>query len=62
MFTVSSDYDSLRDHFKQDHYLCQEGACIDERFTHAFRSEIDLQGKLRNLIRTYRNLNGIAFI
>ena len=42
-------YDSydkgLREHFKQEHYLCEEGDCVNEQFTSAFRDEIDLKGK-----------------
>ena len=41
-----SDYDSLRDHFKDEHFLCTEGDCVNEQFTSAFRSEIDLKGKI----------------
>lgn len=38
-----SSYDDLRDHFCQDHYLCDEGSCAEEKFTSVFRSEIDLK-------------------
>ncbi|KAL0278290.1 UNVERIFIED_CONTAM: hypothetical protein PYX00_000148 [Menopon gallinae] len=38
-----SSYDYLRDHFREEHYLCEEGACIDEKFTPVFRTEIDLK-------------------
>ncbi|GLH02957.1 E3 ubiquitin-protein ligase ZNF598 [Gryllus bimaculatus] len=38
-----SSYDYLRDHFRADHFLCEEGSCMDEKFTSAFRSEIDLK-------------------
>ena len=38
-----SDYSILKDHFKDDHYLCEEGECIQVQFTNAFRSEIDLK-------------------
>jgi len=37
------DYNSLRDHFKSDHYLCEEGGCVNERFTNSFRDELDLK-------------------
>jgi len=37
------DYGMLKDHFKNTHYLCEEGSCIDEQFTHAFRTELDLK-------------------
>ncbi|KAI1293597.1 putative E3 ubiquitin-protein ligase [Halotydeus destructor] len=36
-------YDHLRDHFKHEHYLCEEGPCRDEKFTTVFKSDIDLQ-------------------
>lgn len=40
-----NDYSSLRDHFRDKHFLCQEGACAghEVRLTHAFRAKIDLQ-------------------
>lgn len=36
------DYDHLRDHFRRQHFLCEEGDCKEERFVHAFKTEIDL--------------------
>ncbi|XP_066432750.1 E3 ubiquitin-protein ligase ZNF598 isoform X2 [Eleutherodactylus coqui] len=36
-----SDYSFLREHFRESHYLCEEGICSTEKFTHAFRTEID---------------------
>ncbi|XP_068192584.1 E3 ubiquitin-protein ligase ZNF598 [Antennarius striatus] len=38
-----SDYQCLRQHFRESHYLCEEGSCATEQFTHAFRSEIDFK-------------------
>ena len=38
-----SSYDYLRDHFRQEHYLCEEGSCAEEKFTSVFRSNIDLK-------------------
>lgn len=38
-----SSYDYLREHFRKEHYLCEEGACFDEKFTAVFRTEIDLK-------------------
>ena len=35
----------MRIHFRDEHYLCEEGNCINEQFTSAFKSEIDLKGK-----------------
>jgi Uncharacterized conserved protein, contains RING Zn-finger len=40
-----SSYDYLRDHFRSEHFLCEEGGCIEEKFTSVFRTEIDLKGK-----------------
>ena len=37
------NYRSLRDHFQDKHYLCLTDNCLDEQFTHAFRSELDLK-------------------
>ncbi|XP_042895849.1 E3 ubiquitin-protein ligase ZNF598 [Parasteatoda tepidariorum] len=36
-------YEYLRVHFRTDHYLCEEGECVNEKFTAVFRSEIDLK-------------------
>lgn len=36
-----SDYPVLREHFRESHYLCEEGDCYDAQFTNAFRSSID---------------------
>lgn len=38
-----SDYAYLREHFREQHFLCEEGRCSAEQFTHAFRTEIDLK-------------------
>ncbi|XP_027004257.1 E3 ubiquitin-protein ligase ZNF598 isoform X1 [Tachysurus fulvidraco] len=35
------DYRDLSDHFRERHFLCEEGRCSTEQFTHAFRTEID---------------------
>lgn len=35
------DYESLRQHFKTRHYLCERGNCRHEQFTSAFESQID---------------------
>lgn len=43
------DYSALRDHFLSDHYLCKECDCQEEKFTCAFRSEIDLQAHIAQL-------------
>ena len=44
--TVScfSDYAHLADHFREDHFFCEQGKCKDEKFV-VFRTDIDLQGK-----------------
>ncbi|XP_049801549.1 E3 ubiquitin-protein ligase ZNF598 [Schistocerca nitens] len=38
-----SSYDFLRDHFRAEHFLCEEGGCVEEKFTSVFRSAIDLK-------------------
>ena len=43
-FFFFSDYDILREHFREEHYLCEEAHCIEAKFTNAFRSDIDLKG------------------
>ncbi len=40
------DYEELRGHFESDHFLCTEGDCVNEQFTSAFRTEIDLKGNV----------------
>jgi len=40
------NYPELQDHFREDHFLCEEGSCKDEKFTSAFRSEIDLKAHI----------------
>ncbi|KAK8767197.1 hypothetical protein V5799_006018 [Amblyomma americanum] len=37
------DYTVLREHFRDAHFLCEEGDCRNETFTAAFRTEIDLK-------------------
>ena len=36
-------YPLLRDHFKEEHFLCEEGACRQEKYTSVFRTKLDLQ-------------------
>lgn len=36
------DYDTLERHFKDDHYLCANGECLEKKFV-VFESELDLQ-------------------
>lgn len=38
-----SSYDYLREHFRHEHYLCEEGSCAEEKFTSVFRTNIDLK-------------------
>lgn len=38
-----NSYSDLRDHFRQEHYLCEEGTCLEEMFTGVFRTDIDLK-------------------
>lgn len=37
------NYEYLRAHFREEHFLCEEGDCRNETFTAAFRTEIDLK-------------------
>ncbi len=41
---LNREYEDLAKHFEEEHFLCQEGDCLHEKFTHAFRTEIDLKG------------------
>lgn len=43
LFYYFRSYNYLRVHFRKDHYLCEEGDCVNEQFTGAFRTEIDLK-------------------
>ena len=36
-------YPLLRQHFRQEHYLCVEGQCQHEKLTSVFRTKLDLQ-------------------
>lgn len=38
----------MREHFKNEHYLCEEGDCAHEQFTAVFRDDIDLKGMYCN--------------
>lgn len=44
----------LQKHFKEEHYLCEEGECKSVPLASAFRTEIDLKGEIS---RTGLNLN-----
>ena len=33
----------MRDHFKAEHFLCEEDDCLEEEFTAVYRTEIDLR-------------------
>lgn len=37
------NYENLRVHFRDFHFLCEEGDCINEQFTSVFRTKVDLQ-------------------
>lgn len=43
-FFSFSDYIALREHFKKEHFLCEDGECAQEQFTGVFRTDIDLKG------------------
>lgn len=40
-----SDHNELRDHFIENHFLCQDGECKENIFSAVFRTDIDLKGK-----------------
>ena len=40
------DYKDLRKHFKQAHFLCEEGECVHEKFTSVFRMKVDYQAHI----------------
>lgn len=40
------DYADLRMHFRDEHFLCEECDGANERFTNAFRTELDLKGHI----------------
>lgn len=40
---VLSNYEDLRKHFRDAHFLCEEGECKEEKFTRVFRTEIDIR-------------------
>jgi len=46
----SSSYDYLREHFRSEHFLCEEGGCVEEKFTSVFRTQIDLKGEYSKLL------------
>nr|SVE86595.1 EOG090X01BP [Daphnia similis] len=37
------NYEDLRKHFRDAHFLCEEGECKEEKFTCVFRTEIDIR-------------------
>nr|SVE73398.1 EOG090X01BP [Daphnia atkinsoni] len=37
------NYEDLRKHFRDAHFLCEEGECKEEKFTRVFRTEIDIR-------------------
>lgn len=38
-----STYNDVKEHFREDHYLCEEDECARIQFTNAFRSEMDIK-------------------
>lgn len=41
-----NNYESLRQHFKESHYLCEIDECINEKFVNAFSTDIDYKAHL----------------
>lgn len=37
------DYKHLRQHFRQAHFLCEEGDCLHEQYTSVFSTKVDFQ-------------------
>lgn len=48
----------MRDHFKNEHYLCEEGDCAQEQFTAVFRTDIDLKAHKAHI--HCRNMGKVA--
>ena len=48
VWNFSSKYPDLREHFRREHFLCEEDHCgsPETRLTHAFNSEIDLKAHI----------------
>ena len=48
MSDLCSDYPDLKDHFRKEHFLCEEDQCglSHTQFTNAFASEIDLKAHI----------------
>lgn len=53
-----NSYDDLRNHFLEEHYLCEEGECKNEKFTSVFRTDIDLKAHIASIHS--RNLSKAA--
>lgn len=51
-----SSYTDLRTHFREEHYLCEEGECKNEVFTSAFRTDIDLKGWCETTLEFPKNV------
>lgn len=39
-------YEDVKEHFKEEHYLCEEDECANVQFTNSFRSELDLKAHI----------------
>ena len=48
-------YPDLRAHFKEQHYLCEEGDCINEEFTSVFGTEIDFKAHIASVHKESRS-------
>lgn len=48
-----ASHSALADHFRTEHYLCEEGECAGQHLTAVFRSEIDLKGYLLIYLMTW---------
>lgn len=47
--SIHSVYADLADHFRKEHFLCEEGKCATEEFTGAFRNEIEYKAHVASV-------------
>lgn len=49
LISIYSVYADLADHFRKEHFLCEEGKCATEEFTGAFRNEIEYKAHVASV-------------
>ena len=42
------NFESLKSHFRKEHFFCEEGPCRHEKYTNVFLSKLDLQARNNN--------------